>query len=451
ILQVWSCVRSCALRCGAPPPPPAGPAPPPDNLHGALRRAVAAGDSDLAVRLVAAFGWYWWLGGHRVEGAGLANAALSLPGPCDPEARAMACGVAAVNGFDGLVESELLDGWFQEAVRYPARHPLFRLFQVVAALYRQGPTPEVLERIGSLADDPEPWIAGLGLLLVGHTVMNLGARFDEAFDAFEASLAGFRGIGERWGMSFALAALAEVVARQGRHREAIAYFEEALTYLRALGATEDRPVTEVRLAQEYDLVGDTARADEVFAEAGRTALRSAVPDSIAFVECAHAHRALRAGDVGQARVRFARALEFVGDKRVSPQMLCVLHSGRALVLAHDGDHAGARALNREAVALGSGVFDAPVAGGALDDAAEAALLAGDPARALTLLSAADFLRGGSDRTRPWTDALHASARASLTAGEVEAAAEKGRKATIENILEFFPPQDADRAVAAATV
>ncbi|MFG2039883.1 BTAD domain-containing putative transcriptional regulator [Dactylosporangium sp. NPDC048998] len=412
-----------------------------DNLHGALRRAVAAGDSDLAVRLVAVVGWYWWLGGHRVEGAALANAALSLPGPSDPEARAMACGVAAVNGFDGLSDSEMLDGWFQEAMRYSGSHPLSRLFQVVAALYRQGPTPEVLDRIGTLADDPEPWIAGLGLLLVGHTVMNVGARLAEALDAFEASLAAFRGIGERWGMSFALAALAEVVARQGRHREAIAYFEEALTYLRALGATEDRPVTEVRLAQEYLLIGDAERADEVYAEARRTARRSGVPDSIAFVEYAYGDRALRAGDIDQARIRFARALEIVGEKRVSPQMLGLLHSGRALVLAHEGDHAGARALSREAVTLGRGAFDALIVGSALNDAAEAALLAGDPSRALTLLTAADVLRGGPDRTCPWTDALDASARASLTAGEAEAATEEGRKATIENVLEFFPPED----------
>ncbi|HTJ33553.1 MAG TPA: BTAD domain-containing putative transcriptional regulator [Dactylosporangium sp.] len=415
-----------------------------DNLHGALRRAIAAGDSELAVRLVSVVGWYWWLGGHRVEGATLAAAALSMPGPSDREARAMACGVAAVNGFDGLGDTDMLDSWFQEAMGYTGTHPMFRLFQVVAFLYREGPTSGVLERIGTLSDDPDPWIAGLGRLLVGHTLINVGAKFGEAEVAFRASLDRFRGIGERWGMSFALAALAEVAGREGRHREAIGYYEEALTNLRALGATEDRPVTEVRLGQEYLLLGDAERADAVFAEARRTALRAGVPDSIAFVEYAFADRFLRAGDIEQARIRFARALELVGDNRVSSQMLGLLHSGRALVLAHDGEHAAAAEGLRTAIAYGRAAFDAAMAGAAIDDGAEAALLAGDPYRALTLCSAADTVRGGPDQTRPWAAAVAERARAALTGADAAAAVEHGRKATMENILEYFSAGDVEK-------
>ncbi|MGI5239228.1 BTAD domain-containing putative transcriptional regulator [Dactylosporangium sp. CA-139066] len=422
-----------------------------DNLHGALRRAIAAGDTDLAVRLVSCVGWYWWLGGHRVEGAALASAALSMPGAADPDARAMACGVAAVNGFDGLGDTEMLDRWFHEAMGYSGNHPMFRLFQVVAYLYREGPTSAVLERIGTLSDDPDPWIAGLGRLLVGHTLMNVGGRFGEAQAAFASSLARFRSIGERWGMSFALAAMAEVAGREGRHAEAIAYFEEALTYLRALGATEDRPVTEVRLGQEYLLVGEDERAEEIFAEARRTALRSGVPDSIAFVEYAAADRALRAGDLDQARVRFARAFELVGGNRVSPQMLGLVHSGRALVLAHGGDHAGAASGLRTAIRHGRSAFDGAMIGAAIDDGAEAALLAGDARRALVLLAAADTVRGGSDLTRPWTAGVAERARAALSAEEAEAAADEGRKATIENILEYFPAADVENGGAGGDV
>jgi tetratricopeptide (TPR) repeat protein len=273
--------------------------------------------------------------------------------------------------------------------------------------------------------------------------MNVGGRFGEAQAAFESSLHRFRGIGERWGMSFALAAMAEVAGREGRHRDAIAHFEEALTYLRALGATEDRPVAEVRLGQEYLLVGEEARADAVFAEARRTALRSGVPDSIAFVEYAAADRALRAGDLEQARSRFARTFDLVGGNRVSPQMLGLVHAGRALVLAHDGDHAGAAAGLRVAIGHGRAAFDGAMIGAAVDDGAEAALLTGDPHRALTLLAAADAVRGGPDRTRPWTAGVAARARAAVSAEEAAAAAEHGGKATIENILEYFPAADVE--------
>ncbi|WP_426512010.1 BTAD domain-containing putative transcriptional regulator [Dactylosporangium sp. McL0621] len=408
-----------------------------DNLHGALRRAIAAGDSDLAVRLVAVVGWYWWLGGHRVEGAALASAALSMPGPSDPDARAMACGVAAVNGFDGLGDVEMLDEWFAEAVRYQGDHPLFRLFQAVAGLYREGPVGAVLERIAALSDDPDPWIAGLGRLLVGHTMLNTGARTTESRAAFEASLAAFQGIGERWGMSFALAALAEAEGQEGRYREAIAHYEEALTYLRLLGSTEDRPITEVRLAQQYYLIGDDARAEATLAEARRTAERSGVPDSIAFVEFIDAYLALRLGRLDEARTRFGRALALVGDNRVSPQMLAVLHSGRAVLLAHDGEHAAADDAIRVAVGHGRAAFDALAVATVVEDAAEAALLGGAAARAVTLLTAAETIRGGPDATRPWTTDVYTRACAGLGAEAVRSAVEQGRGATLDNVLDYF--------------
>ncbi|WP_433060747.1 BTAD domain-containing putative transcriptional regulator [Dactylosporangium sp. CS-033363] len=412
-----------------------------DNLHGALRRAIAAGDSDLAVRLVAVVGWYWWLGGHRVEGAALASAALSLPGPADPDARALACGVAAVNGFDGLGDTEMLDGWFSEAVEYKGNHPLFRLFQAVAGLYREGPVGSVLERITVLAADDDPWIAGLGRLLVGHALLNTGAHAGESLAAFESSLEAFQGLGERWGMSFALAALAEAKAHQGRHGEAIAHYEEALTYLRLLGSTEDRPVTEVRLAQLYSLIGDHPRADATMAEARRTANRSGVPDSIAFVEYAYADQALRAGRLDEARPRFAHALDIVGDNRVSPQMLALLHSGRAVLLAHDGEHEAARDAIRTAVDFGRAAFDALAVGTAVDDAAEAALLGGDAARAVTLMTAAQTVRGATDATRPWTSAVYVRAVGELTPEVYATAVEQGSKATLENVLDYFPARN----------
>ena len=39
-----------------------------DNMHAAVRGAVAAGDARTAVRLAAALGWYWSLRSLKVEG-----------------------------------------------------------------------------------------------------------------------------------------------------------------------------------------------------------------------------------------------------------------------------------------------------------------------------------------------------------------------------------------------
>ena len=47
-----------------------------DNVHMAIRGAVAAGDTDAAVGLVSGFGWYWWLRSMKKEASDLAALAL---------------------------------------------------------------------------------------------------------------------------------------------------------------------------------------------------------------------------------------------------------------------------------------------------------------------------------------------------------------------------------------
>jgi predicted ATPase/DNA-binding SARP family transcriptional activator len=50
-----------------------------DNLHAALRSAIASGDALGATRLVNAMGFYWWLSGRRAEGTELATEVLAMP------------------------------------------------------------------------------------------------------------------------------------------------------------------------------------------------------------------------------------------------------------------------------------------------------------------------------------------------------------------------------------
>jgi predicted ATPase len=51
-----------------------------DNINAAMRGALAAGDAQGAMRLAAAVGWYWWLGGHKAEGNDMIMAATATPG-----------------------------------------------------------------------------------------------------------------------------------------------------------------------------------------------------------------------------------------------------------------------------------------------------------------------------------------------------------------------------------
>ncbi|MFF5231755.1 BTAD domain-containing putative transcriptional regulator [Dactylosporangium sp. NPDC000521] len=408
-----------------------------DNLHGALRRAIADGDADLAVRFVLALSWYWWMRGHRVEGGALAVAALALDGPCDPGARAMACGVAAVNGFDGVGEATQVNEWFDEAFAHQGDHPMFRLFQAVAMLFRQGSTEATIERIGTLLDDPDPWLASLGQLLLCHAEMNVGIPYDAAVARFDRALAGFRAIGERWGMAASLQSLGEIHARRGDHAAAAGHIEEGLRLFDVLGATEDRPPAEVRLAQLYELLGRTEEAEAMLAQARRTALDVGLPDGIAYVEYVHADRALRAGRLADARQRYYRAAEVLGADRASPQLLAAVHGGLAVVRAREGATAAARTMAAVALEHARDAFDGPVAGAVLEDAAEVLLLDGDPATAVTLLTAARKTRGGPDRTRPHVATLTADAEAALPVAERAAAVARGHALSIETAVDLL--------------
>jgi predicted ATPase/DNA-binding SARP family transcriptional activator len=408
-----------------------------ENLHGALRRAITDEDADLAVQFVLVLGWYWWMRGHRVEGAGLAVAALALDGPTDPDARAMACGVAAVNGFDGIGEATQVNAWFQEAFRYKGKHPMFRLFKAVSLLFRNGSTAETLKHIGGLARDPDPWLASLGELLYCHAEMNVGIPYEAAARRFGKALDGFREIGERWGMAASMQSLAEILARSGQYAAAVDHLEESLRLFGELGTAEDRSAAEVRLAQLHELLGHPERAEVVLAGARRTALQVGLPDGIAFVEYVYAERALRAGRLAEARRHFDAATEILGSALASKQMLAAVHGGLAVVQALEGEPGTARTMAAVALEHARSAFDGPVAGAVLEDAAEVVLLDGDPALAVTLLTAAEKIRGGPDHTRPHLAALTSAAAAALTETERAAAVARGRAMTIETAADLL--------------
>ncbi|WP_454856564.1 BTAD domain-containing putative transcriptional regulator [Promicromonospora soli] len=55
-----------------------------DNISAAMRGALAEGKAQEAMRLAAGAGWYWWLGGHKAEGAELITAAAEPPASSSP-------------------------------------------------------------------------------------------------------------------------------------------------------------------------------------------------------------------------------------------------------------------------------------------------------------------------------------------------------------------------------
>lgn len=405
-----------------------------DNLAAALRGAITAGDARAAVRLVAAAGWYWWLSGHKADGAALAARALALPvpvegaegepdgqpdGPPDDESRAVACALAVLFATAGVGDDrrtgELLRQGLLLASRTGSRHPVVRFLEPLDRLLRGAGgagAPPVDAWEGLLADE-DPWVRAQARLEGAKTLLGAGGRPAEAEDAIVAALAGFRALGERWGISFALTLLADLVARRGDHDAAIGHYEEAVAVIGELGGIEDRLYARVRQAHLYVLAGDPAGSAEAMARAERDAEAAGWPEALAMMAHGKADLARWNGEPALARAELARAREAVREVAVHPVFQAVVLDTLGYLDAADGDLATARAHRAEALELAVASRHAPTVAQVLVGIAGQAIRLDRPQEAARLLAAALAVRGGPDHARADAARVESAARAAL--------------------------------------
>ena len=386
-----------------------------DDLRAALAGAIGD-DPPTALRLLAALSFYWWLRGLRTEGAALAARLLAAVGPDAPEEMLEEYAACALTAHLGGTADVPVRQWGSEmivpALGRPPRHP-FVLYLSAMALGppTDGPVTitDMVERWGPIFGD-DPWIHALGSVGVG-LVLVFQQRVEEAKREIAAALAGFRAIGERWGMMLALAATAEFADGRGDHAAATAPMGEALRLAEELGSMVDmadllRTRGDGRVAAG-DL--DAARAD--YERAAALARRSGVTEMVAAAHLGLAAVALRGGDLPAARRWCAEALAecptgwFSAD---ATRFGVLVAHGR--IAQAEGDGAAARAWYRRALAAMAGVRTMPIVADAIDGLAalsppdEASLLLGaaaaveavplDAARARAA-SAEDFERGAA--------------------------------------------------------
>ena len=92
-----------------------------DNISAAMRGAIAAGEAQAAMRLAAAAGWYWWLGGRRAEGLELMIAATDTPGEVTDEVRAMVYALVVLFVTSGRGDEHQAAEWIHKAYRFSQR------------------------------------------------------------------------------------------------------------------------------------------------------------------------------------------------------------------------------------------------------------------------------------------------------------------------------------------
>jgi predicted ATPase/DNA-binding SARP family transcriptional activator len=395
-----------------------------DNLHAALRAAIDAGDKATAAALVARLGWYWWLRGHRMEGAGLAVEVGAMTGEADAEDVALVHTFAAINGLEGALPIQDVEAQFRAAERNgagpDARHPALRMLRPLAAVFDNA-DPAAFLVIESLFTDPEPWLRAIAKMIVAQLRLNFGQNTELAAAELGEALAGFRAIGERWGIGFALSQLGDLAAAEGDFTQAVTWQREAIALVHEVGIREDLPQLEVKLSYQLWMSGEQTEAQRLLKQARVAAEEIGLPEVIASVEYGNATFARVRGDLDEARRSMARAAGLMENPAFVSQFRAMTRSTQGLIEAAAGDLVPARRLHAEALRLAMDSRDSPVIALVLEGVADQVLREGDPERAAFLLGAADAVRGQRDRSTPDWARITEEARAALGDAGFEAA------------------------------
>jgi predicted ATPase/DNA-binding SARP family transcriptional activator len=394
-----------------------------DNISAALRGALAAGDAQAAMRLAAAAGFYWWLGGHRAEGFELITAATKVPGEVSDEIRAMVYALVVMIVTSGRADEREAADWIRKAARLSqrsqGRYPVLRL---VAPLERLLEGPDAfLPAWESLLDDEDPWVRALALFQLGKMRVALGQGGRDTDTYLERAVAEFRAIGERYGLSLALTDLADRIATHGEFAAACEHYEEAIAAVTEIGAIEDVIWMRARQAQLYWLLGDQDSSTASTADAERCAERVTWPDALVELALAKAELARWAGHAEEAGHQLVVIATTLGEDADRANIRAV----RDDLLGYLADDlSDARAYRAAAFEAASEAGYAPLLAKVLVGVADLALRRGQPERAARLLAASAEVRGGPDRANPDAARIERAARSQL--GDVtyaEAAAE----------------------------
>jgi tetratricopeptide (TPR) repeat protein len=174
-----------------------------DNIRGALRWATNSGKKNLALRLVGALGWYWFMRGHWKESWRWFHEANDLESSCDPIIRAkaiyMAGGLQIIRGnLIGTVEL------VEEAM-------------------------EICREFGD--EEGLAW----SLSLMGQSKTWADKDFDQAMPYLSESVKRFKGIDNDWGVAFTLPFIGQALEFQGEYEQCASVQKESISIFERIG------------------------------------------------------------------------------------------------------------------------------------------------------------------------------------------------------------------------
>jgi predicted ATPase/DNA-binding SARP family transcriptional activator len=399
-----------------------------DNIGAAMRGALAAAEAAGAMRLAAAAGWYWWLGGHKAEGNELITAASTMSGEVADEIRATMYAFVVLFLVSGRGDHYQAKAWIHQVYEISQRVQSPRLeVRLVAQLERLWQGPDALmPTFEPLFTDEDPWVRAVARLRLGKLRIMLGHGGRDADADLEMAVTELRALGERWWLSFAWTELANRIAMRGEFAGACEHFEQAIAVVTEIDAIEDVVVMRSRQAQLYWLAGDAESSTAALAEARRAAQRVTWPNALAELALAKAELARWSGDAGQARRQLGVATAMLGDDAERVNVRAVIQDLLGY-LAEDLDDA--REHRIAAFHAASEAEHAPLIAQVLVGIADLALRHEQYEQAARLLAASTAVRGLRDRSQPDVARIEQAARRRLGEAEFAEATREGARAS----------------------
>ncbi|MBW4718276.1 BTAD domain-containing putative transcriptional regulator [Saccharothrix obliqua] len=396
-----------------------------DNVLAALHFAADDGDADTAMRIAAAMSMFWTVRGNRSESVNWFRLALGVPGEAPPVARLVVSTFLLLNdaiatGFRNMEQHVVVVRGLLVGV--DRQHPMAVLVEPMTALFLDD-SDRALADVAARLDHPDPWTRAMLRVVAGAARENVG-DMRGAREDLETAIAGFREVGDRFGLSQALTAVAEAHLAFGRPELAVAALEESVALLREVDDTDDATHERILLVHARIQLGELARAEEECRVLTRPLPGPWSSRSEAFARVVLGDLARRRGDLAEAARQYETAAVVLDQAPfVVAQFSAVLLAARAHLATARGEDAAH--LVREAAEHAVRGRDMPVLARVAVAAADLHLLRGDSTAAAKALGAAERLRGAPDPLNPEVVRVADALRADLGAAAYDLAYASG--------------------------
>uniref|UniRef100_UPI00278C3680 AfsR/SARP family transcriptional regulator n=1 Tax=Nocardiopsis sp. CC223A TaxID=3044051 RepID=UPI00278C3680 len=360
------------------------------DVRAAIEWAADHGHADIALRIAAYHGWFWYLRGRYREGYRLLSRALAAEGAGAPADRAEALLWHAALGVTECAERPG-DAPADEAVRITeglsdprtrARAQALMVFMTafsdaVGAYQVTDARPD--ERLSAALEvfeaDGDPWWTAFALHLRGWRALRRSELGPARRDA-DRSLALFSRTGEPWGEARAHSLLGVVAGIEGAYAEAAYRHHRALELAESMGLWPTVVDELGRLARVHLLNGDLESADAHNLRALRIAGEQAFRAGRRFTVAGLGMTARRRGDLDTAQEYLNEVLAVHRQDGYRPGLAFAL-AELGFTAEQRGDAGAARDLHRQGLEQARRTGDPRAVALALEGSAGVAALDGD--------------------------------------------------------------------------